>query len=203
MYKILSPTIALAGLLCFAMQACVDQDYDLDELDNDAVFYIPPVPVGSVDTAWFKNEDVVEVELPGFAGTFAVEYVVNDIFTEDIVKKFFFEGSRGASLEGKIDLNITRLESNTGITTRLNVLDEAGEVIEAVAIEGGSVRNAKDQDFTMRIDAASTPHMQEARGVKITFIFTGISAVTLEPDDYILLHGLVLKTGGMYINLDE
>ncbi|MDR1273430.1 MAG: hypothetical protein LBK12_02670 [Odoribacteraceae bacterium] len=202
MYKILSLRIALAGLLCFGLQACVDPDYDLDELDYDAVFNIPPVPVGSVDTAWFKT-NLVEVELPGRPGTFAMEYVVKDIFTEDIVNKFFFEGAKAASLEGKIDLNIANLGSDAAILTELNVLDADNEVIGAVTIRSGSIYNAREQEFSMHIDAEAMQYMQEARGVKITFVFTGLSTVDIDLDDYLLLHGLVLKTGGMYINLDE
>jgi hypothetical protein len=132
-----------------------------------------------------------------------MEYVVKDIFTEDIVEKFFFEGAKSASLEGKMDVNIANLEGDFEIITRLNVLDADDEVIDAVVIEGGKIRNAAHQDFAMHITEGSMRHMKEARGAKITFVFTGRATVDIDRDDYLLLHGLVLKTGGMYINLDE
>jgi hypothetical protein len=195
-------TIFLAAVLLLTAQACVDKSYDLGELDKDAVLNIPPVPVGTVDTAWFKsNLDTVKVEIPGFLGTFAMEYSIKNFFTEDIISKFFFDGADDVTLKGKLDIFITGINANALITMRVNIIDKEGEPILEIPFEDTQVANRASQDFILLIDKARVPYMATASGVKITFIFSNLGTIALTRDDFLVLNSLVLKTGGMLIEL--
>ncbi|MDR1415366.1 MAG: hypothetical protein LBI96_06105 [Odoribacteraceae bacterium] len=202
MYKLLTKRIAIACLACLVAQACVDENYDLDDLNTEAVFYLPPIPVGSVDTAWLM-ENLTKIEIPDDPGTFALEYVIQDIFTEDIIGKFFFEGAGDISLEGKLDLAVAALDNDAGIVMKLNILDSQDNIIGSVAVDDGDALNTIGQDFAMHISGDYLRHMTEARGVRIVFVFTGCSDVNLAQTDYLVLRDLVLKTGGMFLDLDE
>ncbi|MDR0765649.1 MAG: hypothetical protein LBF09_01755 [Odoribacteraceae bacterium] len=193
--------VVIAAVAClFVTRACVDKDYDLGELDKEAVINIPPVPVGSVDTAWFKS-NLVEIEIPGLPGTLALEYLVEGLFTEEVAEKFFFEGAGDISLEGKLNVFITGINADANITARLNIIDRQGENINAILIDDSQVKNKTIQDFVLHIDSEYTPYMADADGIKITFIFEGLENITLDRDDFLVLDNLVLKTGGMHVNL--
>jgi hypothetical protein len=181
------------------MRGCVDSDYDLDTLDKEAIFYIPPVPVGALDTAFLTGEGVVVH--PGIGPErFSLEYPVNGIFSEDIVDKFFFDGARTASLEGKIDIVIEELAQNTDIVARMYITDEEGNVIQGIEIADRPLDNANGQPFILTIEKEYMHLMKDARGVRIILDFTGSMFDYSQSDGYILLYDLVLKTGGMHID---
>ena len=193
--------ILLAILLCTVIQSCVDKDYDWDALDKQAVMNIPPVPVGSIDTAWFKS-NLTTVVVPDYPGVFAMEFVVKELFTDDVVSKFFFDGARTATLEGQLSIAITHLNDDARILMLMNILNVDDEVIDAVMIDSKEARNKREgQPFVLEIDSEYMRHMGPASGVKITFILDGLTEVGLDRDDYLALTGLVLKTGGMQIDL--
>jgi hypothetical protein len=181
------------------MQACVDKDYDLSELDTEVMLHIPPVPVGTLDTAWFTSLSTVTI--PDLSEAVAREYVVDSLFTEEIISKFFFDGATTISLTGNMDISIADLSPETGITIQIHALDENNEVINAIRIEEKEMKNKTQQKFLLKIEGEYMSHMEHARGIKITFIFNDLGDFDLGQDDYLLLNNLVLKTGGMKTEL--
>jgi hypothetical protein len=195
--------VAITVLAIMSIQACVDKDYDLDNLNNEAVFHVPPVPVGTVDTAWFKS-NIVEVPVPpGMSFSFALRYVMGNLFTSDVIEKFFFEGAGDVSLDGKIDIVISSLNQDVRITTLMSILDENEEPIEDITIENGLLTNSIGQPFKLGIKGEHARYMAGASGVEIIFLFENISSISLDRNDYLLIKDLVLKTGGMFIDLSE
>jgi hypothetical protein len=182
----------------------VDQDYDLDNLDKDAVFNVPPVPVGTVDTAWFTGDMTGIpgwVEIPGVDGTITMEHVLDNLFTEDIISKFFFDGAASASLEGKVDIDIASFSPDASLTMQLGILGDDGEVISDIELNSMALTNTKGQNFLLQINREDMIKMATARGVKITLVFENLDDFHLTRDDYLLLKNLVLKTGGMHLDL--
>jgi hypothetical protein len=178
----------------------VDPDYDLDTLDKGAVFHIPPVPVGSVDTAFLTGEGKVIQLPPGVFADFRLQYPIEGIFTEDIIDKFFFEGAETASLVGKIDVMIASINSDANIVAQMSIINEEGDEIDGFEQAESQLTNTANQDFALTIKKEQMHLMKDARGVLITFVFSGLTSVGLDPDDYLLLHDLVLKTGGMHFD---
>ncbi|MDR2414617.1 MAG: hypothetical protein LBD64_06490 [Odoribacteraceae bacterium] len=186
----------IIAICVFCAQACIDKDYDFSARDKNAVLYIPPVPVGAVDTAWFKSN---LTELPGIYGDFAMEYLVSNLFTEEVAEKFFFDGAGDISLVGNLDMFISGLNESAVITMQLSLTDREGNAIDEIKLADRKVTNKASQEFLLQVASDKAPFMANADGIRIVFVFDGLENVTLDRDDYLVLNQLVLKTGGMHV----
>jgi hypothetical protein len=227
MRKMLRYAICVAALLPF-MQSCVDNDYDIDELNKNAVFKTPPVPFGDIDRLWLEglygiefpeiNMDelpdwVLETELP--LDSIAKEQTLENLFTEDIIDKFFFEGAgNDVILEAYTDIHIFRdddepVNEEFKIALLIDVLDANSNVIEGIKIlkddgTANSFTSANNQKIQVRFPCGKFNLMKQASGLKLTFLIkaTRVNIAYLlsrRDKDYIDIRNVILKTGGIHI----
>ncbi|MDR1808928.1 MAG: hypothetical protein LBR34_00800 [Prevotella sp.] len=227
MSKFLKVACCLIAALPF-MQSCVDNDYDIDDLNKDAVFKIPPVPFGDIikfdietlalnteliPDDFFDNADYQGRPVNLETGTYSE--TVNDIFTEDIIKKFFYEDAEeDVLLKAKIDIHLLRdsistetgehvvKEKNLDFLARIiiNVIDKDGDVLPVIIPYSGILYSMDNQDAEIRFPNSYFGDMKNASGLKFTFgikTYVGDIGRVLDGENYIQLKNVVLSSAGM------
>ena len=190
-----------------SMQSCVDNEYDIDNLDKNAMFLMPPIPIGNIDT--FKIEvlesGTIPEELQGFPeftleGTEIVkEQVIEGLFTEDILDQLFNENAtKDVKLDAKVDLKILDEASQVKASMLVHVLDARGRVIEAVKIPNPeTLKYGEEQDFSIIFPHEYFSKMKNAQDLKLTIILRAehinLNNILLDLDDYIYIKNVVLK----------
>lgn len=188
-------------------QACTDKDYDLDDIDKNGVIPIPPVPLGSFDTIRVEGlEELPEIPpifLPQAPQEVAYKYVLNDLFNGSFVKNFFYEGAKDIQLLGLIDVMI--LTENSGLATAIQfkVLDEDYNEIPQIKIaDQNDFIYGKNQPLKIVLESQYFKYFRENNATHLELnIVLRANSIAITEKDYIFLKELVLKTGGLHVEL--
>jgi hypothetical protein len=196
----------------------VDNDYDMDDLNKEAVFKIPPVPFGNIDkfdieTIARDNGTIPEdLDLDAFDGTpidLETGYyseTIENLFTEDIIDKFFFEGAGDdVVLKADADIHLLRNDGEEEnleflLNAVMRVTDESGNELPVIIPYSGYLYSKDNQPVEVRFPKEYFHYMKDASGLKFTFgIKTHINNIgaVLDGDNYIQLRNVLLTSAGM------
>ena len=185
------------------MPACINNDFDTDKLNKDGSFQIPPVPLGNVDTIWIEGLPEVPVlpegvEIPQSFETDARREVISNLFTKDILDKFFNEKAKSdVKLEAKADILILNEFAGLEVDVEFEVADFNGEVIPEVKIPSQKLAYGEGQDFVIRFPKESFKYMKDAKDLNLIFVIKAQS-ISITDNDYALIRDVVLKSGGIH-----
>lgn len=184
------------------LPSCVDKDYDWDNIDKNGIIKIPPVPFGSIDTIFLDGlprwDESWGIPLPD--GSIGVKYVIDDIFSGNAVKNFFYDGASTVEISSKVDIDLD-IEGVT-LEFRFNVIDQEGNKIENVVIPSQILSTGKDQLFSIKIDPQYMRYMQNANDLELVIILrTDDALIWIGEDDYIYLKEAIVITGGFHYEL--
>ncbi|GAB6012084.1 hypothetical protein [Viscerimonas tarda] len=223
MLRVLKYAFGLMALALF-MPSCVEKEYDIDDLNKDALFNVPPVPFGSIDTFFVQGllgVDIPDwVELPPIIDnpylsepdTIAKEQIIDNIFSKDIIDQFFHESATSdVILEAVADVHVLRgvnnaANENIAIDAVLEITDSRGQVINEFRIPMPDKLVSKDnQPFKIRFPHQQFGYMKDASGLRFVFIIRAtaqdlLNIITKDDDkeDYIFIRKIVLKSGGLH-----
>jgi hypothetical protein len=196
----------------------VDNDYDMDDLNKEAVFKIPPFPFGNIDK--FNIEEIVrdngmipeDLDLSNFQGvsidleTGYYSETAEGLFTEDITDKFFFEGAgEDVVLKADADIHLLRNdgeEENLEFLVRaaMYVTDKDGNELPVKIPYSGNLYSKDNQPIEIRFSKEDFSYMKDASGLKFVFgIKTHIGNIgtVLDGNNYIQLRNVLLASAGM------
>lgn len=196
--------------------ACVDNDYDWDDVNKDGIFNIPPVPFGNLDSIWLaampgNRPPIPPIENIDFRVT--KSKTEEGLFDEELAKKFFFEGAEAVSLEGNIEISVPKLSDEMTLTIESKILDHNGDVLSDVEIQNQFFELKEDKsenlfEFKLTIPKEGIPYMNTARDIQFSFIFDlrgniteGDLAELDSNSNFIYINQLVFKSGGVHISL--
>jgi len=185
--------------LSLSVIGCIDNDYDIDDLDKNAVFKVPPVLLGNVDTIWIDllPDGFPPISLPIEGEQITKTENIIGIFTDDIVDKFFNEkATANTTLQAKVDVLITESE-NLNIDIYANVINQDGSVNENVIIDKQSLVNGTEQKLSLVFKKEDFAYMKDASNLRLTIVMTAKS-ITLSEGDYVYMKSAVLKSGGLH-----
>ncbi|NDW19353.1 hypothetical protein D0T53_10580 [Dysgonomonas sp. 216] len=191
---------ALAGII---MLSCIDSDYDIDDINTDSHFKIPTVPFGNIDTIWIETLPEIPIppiEIPLEEMKVAKKEILPNIFTKDIIDKFFNENAKeNVVFEGTADVKILTEDSGLNIEVKFEVVDESGYVIDAVKIPNQYLEYGKDQGFKMIFPRQYFGLMQNAKDINIIFILSA-ERIHLTYNDFVFIKDIKLKSGGIHFD---
>ena len=196
----------IIALLC--MQSCVDNDYDIDDFNKDAEFLIPPVPIGNVDTFWV---DILPpgtippgITIPSLGNQIVKEQTIQNLFTEDILDKFFYEDANAdVKLESKVDIDILGPSSGIEIDVIVQVIDyDEITGVETVNTHmkvpnPQTLRFGKNQKFDIVFPVQYFKYMENARDLKMIIVMKA-NNIFISENDYFFIKDVVLKSGGLH-----
>jgi len=178
---------------------CIDNDYDIDDLDKNAVAKVPPILLGNIDTIWVN---LLPEGLPPVTGSVEgmeitkIEYI-NGVFSEDIIDKFFNEKATwDVTLQAKVDVLV---ESAQGLVMEIypEIEDSDGTVNTNVKIEKVSVTNGNNQQISIVFKKDDFKYMEDARDLKFTIVMKA-NTISLEDEDFVYMKNVVLKSSGLH-----
>ncbi len=193
--------IALSAVL----YSCIDNDYDFDDLNKDGSFNIPPVPIGNVDTFWIETLEPGQVppgiEIPGNGSVEVKEQLLENLFSTDILDKFFNENAKeDVVLQSKVDVDVLNSASGIVIDVFVSIIDNDGTVNQRVKIPNPEkIYYGNDQDFNIIFPVEYFADMQEARDLKLTLVMTA-DYLTFTEKDFVFIKDVVLKSGGLHFS---
>ena len=201
--KTLTKTFLFIAVLVFSLSSCIDNKYDVDDLNKNAVFKIPPVPLGNLDTLYFNKLGNIalppEIEIP------SIQYVLSDtvkgLFSEDDVSKFFplhAEDGDYSAFVSKIDIVLKNGNSTLDIVIIPEVLDDNQDVLTGVIIPWQELKMTENQKFSIEVKSQYMKHMQYARDLKFTIIVAGSIPTAFTTEDYIFIKNMSLQTSGLH-----
>lgn len=185
------------------MASCINNDFDTDKFNKDGSFLIPPVPLGNIDTIWIDGLPEVPIppvgiEVPQYFEIEARREIISDLFTKDILDKFFNEKAKGdVRLESVADISIMTKSSGLEVKVAFEVADYNGEVIEEVKIPSQTLVYGEGQMFTVQFPQEYFKYMKNAKDLNLIFVIKAQS-INITNNDYALLRNVVLKSGGIH-----
>lgn len=197
MKKILNVIVCLS-MAAFIMQSCVDKDFD--DINKNIEFNVPPIPLGSLDTIYVGNLPYIPVEI-----NYTVADTIKGLFDEDTNKRFFYDGADDVELVGNMDIVLGEPSmQSTTLTISVNIIDLIdGQYVEnqaKVTIAPVTFTPKINQPFTIKIAADQMQYMKYANGLRFKVNFN-LPTVNLKNTDYLLLKDVVIKTGGISLDL--
>lgn len=181
------------------MVSCIDKDYDIDDLDKNGVFKVPPVLLGNIDTIWLdilpEGVPPISFAIPGMQITKTER--IEGVFSEDVLDKFFAESSVGnVSLESKVDVFVDDA-MNFSMDIYPYVINSNGTVNNNVKIEKQTLAKGPNQAFSIVFKKEDFKYMQDANGIQLTIVLKA-DQIALGDRDYVYLKSVVLKSGGLH-----
>ncbi|MBK5721260.1 hypothetical protein JGH11_10295 [Dysgonomonas sp. Marseille-P4677] len=191
-----------ALLLMWALQSCVDKDYDWDKLDTEGIISIPPIPLGKIDTIFLhglpQGEKPWGIPIPN--GSIVRSDTIRGLFNESVIKKFFYDGGETVEILSKIDMNIDI--KGVTIDIYMSIIDNNRKRIEEVVIPKQSLTTKINQELNIKIAPQYMKYMQAATDLQLTIVLRSDNAtIWIGEDDYIYLRETIIKTGGFYYEL--
>ncbi|MDU1891609.1 MAG: hypothetical protein E6767_13055 [Dysgonomonas sp.] len=184
------------------LSSCVDKEYDWNNIDKNGIIKIPPIPLGNIDTIYLEGlprwDESWGIPLPD--GAIGLRYTIDNIFSGNAVKNFFFEGANTVEISSKIDIDLETI----GVTLeiRLNVIDQSGNKIGQVVIPSQILTTGKDLAFSIKIETQYMPYMENAKDLELVIILqTNNALLWIGKDDYLFLKDAIVKTGGFHYEL--
>lgn len=182
------------------LYSCIDNDYDIDDLNKDALLKTPPIILGNIDTIWVETlpDDFPPISLPIEGEQISKSDIISGLFTHDILNKFFNEKTKeDVVLESKIDLRIMPESEDLRIEIFCEVLNAENSVLNNIKIKEQTLVNGLNQDFSITFPHEYFSDMQQASSLKFTFRLTAKTLV-LSKKDFIYIKEVILKSGGMH-----
>lgn len=192
----------LFALLSFCfLQSCVDKEYDFDNLNKEGTFYIPPVPLGSIDTIFVTMLDGLpsipdSLIPPGIGNSVAFSDTIKGLFNEDVNSRFFFDGAGNVSLQTDADLHVLTEASNVRAMIGFSVLDENGKLINEVKIPSVELVYGVNAGKQILFASQYMKYMANASDLHITIVIKAES-LSFNSKNYLLFNNVVLKSGGI------
>lgn len=186
-------------IMFICMVSCIDKDYDIDDLDKNGMFKVPPVLLGNIDIIWLNllPEGVPPVSLPVSGMQITKVEHIDGVFSEDVLDKFFNESSVGnVSLESKVDVLVNHAV-NFSMDVYPYVLNADGSINNNVKIEKQTLTTGTDQPFSIILKKEYFKYMENANGIQLTIVLKA-DQITLGDADYVYLKSVVLKSGGIH-----
>lgn len=190
----------------FFLQSCVDKDYDWDDMNKEAQIPLPPVFVGSYDKIVIMDlddfQEIPPIELPGVGVSHAYGYVFEDLFTEDAIDNFFYEGNH-VTLSGLIDIQVLGSNSNLSVGIIFKVLDEDMNEIEEIVIPNeANLKYGKDQAIKIEIASEYMKYFKSrsAKHLKANLVIKA-NSIQLTKADYIEFKNIVMRSKGLQVEL--
>lgn len=189
------------------MQSCMDDDYDFDDMDKNANFLIPPVPIGDIDV--FKIDELdfgvipPGIEIPPTGLPIEVEEVyeqtVESLFTEDILDKFFYKDAKGdVVLESKVDIDIMDNNPDVTIDIVIQIIDDNGRAMTEVKIpKPARLKCGENQSLNIVFPNEYFDEMQTAKDLKFIIVLKS-KTINISSEDYIYIKEIVLKSSGLH-----
>jgi hypothetical protein len=207
--KYLLKSLLTVATFVLLLQSCVNTDYDFDNIDTAAVFKIPPIMLGSIE---MKLADLDElpigvmppnIELPNLS--VVVSETLYDIFGEEVVENFFFDGAGAFAIEAR-EVNLNLPLSGARIDLFFNVLDSEGNSLPGVNIPRRHlIAGQQGQRLLIEIDEQSMRYMNNAQSLEIVLAISSPAGATLEIDgaSSLELNNVIIRTGGIRFDLFE
>lgn len=193
-------------LLIIFLPSCVDNDYDIDDLNKNAVFKIPPIPLGNLDSLYINQLE--NISLPPGISFPNIKYVLGDtikgLFSEEDISKFFPQNAEDgdySAFVSKIDIGLKDINNSTNVIILFEVLDNLGRVIEEIDIPKQSITVRKDQDFRIEFKSEYMKYMKNAKDLKLIISITASIPTEISTDDYIFIKNISLQTSGLHFKL--
>jgi hypothetical protein len=190
--------------LCLIFQSCIDHDYDFDAINKTAHFNIPPVPLGQLDTIFLNTSGYTidipeELKLEITATQYMLETVVEGLFNDEVIERFFYDGADDVVLNSDLELDLGNKDTFS-MNIGFSILDANGKVIEEIKIPNIYVERTSRQKAAIIFGKEYMKYMKPARSLCISIVIDTLPS-SLGKDSYLLLDKLVLNTGGMSITL--
>lgn len=191
-------------IIILAVQSCVDKEYDWNNLDTNGVIYIPPIPLGSLDTIHLHGLPLGElpsgIPIPDFS--IVKGYEISGLFEGNAVKNFFFEGANAVEISFKIDVDLEI--KGIVIDVYLDVMNQDDQKNTQVIIPKQRLVIGKKQQLTVRIGPEYMKYMENAKDLRYTFAIIGKDAtIWIGENDYIYMGEAIIKTGGFHYDFNK
>lgn len=186
-------------ILLLSMQSCVDKEYDTDNLDTNVELNVPPIPLGGFDTIFVNFLPTLPPDVV-IGARVVLSDTIRGLFDRTTVERFFYEGSTGVVISGKLDAMVMPEESGLEIEVQLNVINEDNTRNEFVKIPPQRITSTVDQNFEIRIRPEYMKYMKNARHLHFVFGIR-VAAINFTRQDYIYLRRVILFAGGVRIEL--
>lgn len=190
------------AVFVFVMQACVDKEYNWDNIDKNGVISIPPVPLGSIDTIYIhglpQGETPWGIPIPDFSITRSD--TIKGLFEGNAVKNFFFEGANTVEISAKIDIDLEIKGVNIDIYFDIINYDNTRNI--NVKIPKQTLTTINDQVLSIKVDSEYMRYMEGAKDLLLTIVLSSEDGtVWLGENDYIYIRDTIIKTGGFHYEL--
>ena len=203
--KYLLKSLLTVATFVLLLQSCVNTDYDLDNLDRDLVFNIPPIMVGNIDAIRFAELEPLafippHITIPPISVVYS--YVFENFFSGNVIDMFFFEEAGTVEIYARADVSLPIPGSE--IRAYFKVNDENGVLLPGVNIPMQRLTIGTNQIFRIRIDSRYMTNMYEARDLEaVLVIYTPTVTVgdLINAESYLHLRQVVVRTGGIRFEL--
>lgn len=201
-----------SGLSCillspFFMQSCVDKDYDLDDVNKEAQFNLPPVPYGDFKPIILKELVPLPVippieGLPDIGVKIAYDYVFEDLFNKDFIDYFFYEGNNVA-LNGVVDVVVLKPNSSATLSLGMTfkILDEENGEIQEIKFPNQPIfNNGKAQPFEIKIESQYMKYFEarNAKHLKVYLVLESSSLTNIDAENaYVEFKDIVIKSDAL------
>ncbi len=190
--------------LCLVFQSCINHDYDFDSISKTAHFNIPPVPLGQLDTIFLNTSNYTidipeELRLEISTSQFMLETVVEGLFNDEVIERFFYDGADDVVLNSDLELDLGN-EDKLSMNIGFSILDANGKVIKEIKIPNVYVEHASKQNAAIVFGEEYMKYMKPARSLRISIVINTLPS-SLGTGSYLLFDKLVLNTGGVSVTL--
>lgn len=204
MKKYFSIVIGTILVLLFTFQACIDKDYD--DINKEAIFKLPSIPLGSFDTTYVHTLPAIDGGIGTSFRTLTVTDTVYNLFDESTIDKFFYEGAGNVELSGEATAMFTQMPS-AELTLRFDIIDiiEGKEIKNNnVSIISQTIKTGENQPISIAIKKEDIQYMKNARNLMITIRIDVKAPEYIKFDtkkDYLSINKVMVKTEGLFFEI--
>lgn len=209
MKQIFNLFLGVSCMLClFLCQSCVDKDYDWDDVDTKGKIVLPPILIGSFEPI-ILDEALPEIPpiegLPDLGFSFAYDHVFEDLFNDDLIDYFFYEGNV-VRLIGVADVSVfdkSNKDAKIEMGISFKVLDDEGKEINEIKIPNQINLTEKDnQPIEIKIESEYMKYFESrsARSLKAVIVIKS-SSIHLKEDASVSIRNVVMKSNALQFDL--
>lgn len=188
-------------LLLFVFQACVDKDYD--NINKEAIFKLPSVPLGNLDTIYMHTLPAIDGGIGIQFRTLTATDTVYNLFDESTIEKFFYERAGKIELNGETTAMFTQMPS-AQLTLSFDIIDiiDGKEVKNNnISITPQTIKANENQPISIAIKEEDIQYMKNARNLMITIRIDVKAPEYIKFDtkkDYLVINKVMVKTEGLF-----
>ena len=198
--KYLLKSLLTVATFVLLLQSCVNKAYDFDNIDTSGVFNIPPIMLGNIERIELVNLPIgvlpPDIQIPNLS--MVVSETLYDIFGEEVVENFFFDGAGAFAIEAR-EVNLHLPLSGARIDLFFNVLDSEGSSLPGVNITSQHLMAGQQgQRLLIEINEQSMRSMNNAQSLEMVLAISSPAGATVIPgDSYLELNSVIVRTGGI------